>query len=70
MLKFLLNRLFYGILVLFGVILIVFFSFHVLPGDPAMMIAGKHTDERTMNAIRKDLGLGFAIIQAIGILSE
>ena len=37
---FIVKRLFYGLLVLFGVITLVFVLFNVLPGDPARMMLG------------------------------
>jgi peptide/nickel transport system permease protein len=57
MLRYILNRLFYGTLVIFGVLVIVFFIFHALPGDPVAMMAGQRTDVSTREAIAKDLGL-------------
>ncbi len=54
--KFILKRLFYGILVLFGVIVINFFLFNVLPGDPARMMLGQRADIASVEAINKDLG--------------
>ncbi len=44
-------------LVAWGVISIVFMLFHVLPGDPARMMAGQRADEATLQGIREDLGL-------------
>lgn len=55
--RFILKRLFYGFLVLFGIILIVFFLFNVLPGDPARQTLGQRADVATVEAVRKDLGL-------------
>src|SRR6267378_3595880 len=56
MLKFILKKIVYGILILWGVITAVFFVFNVLPGDPARMIAGQSTDKASLETIRKDLG--------------
>ncbi len=53
---FILKRFWYGILVLFGVIIIVFFLFNVLPGDPARMMLGQRADIASVEAINKDLG--------------
>ncbi|MCU0370114.1 MAG: ABC transporter permease [Bacteroidales bacterium] len=55
--KFILNRLFYGLLVLFGVITLVFVLFNILPGDPARMMLGQRADISSVEAIHKDLGL-------------
>jgi peptide/nickel transport system permease protein len=54
--KFILKRLFYGILVLFGVIVINFFLFNILPGDPARMMLGQRADIASVEAINRDLG--------------
>jgi len=53
---FILKRLFYGFLVLLGVITIVFFLFNVLPGDPARMMLGQRADIASVEAINKQLG--------------
>ncbi len=54
--QFLLKRLLYGFLVLIGVIMINFFLFNVLPGDPARMMLGQRADITSVEAINKDLG--------------
>lgn len=56
MIKFILKRLFYGFLVLLGVITVVFLLFNVLPGDPARMMLGQRADQVSIDAINKDLG--------------
>ena len=50
------KRLFYGFLVLLGVVTLVFFLFNVLPGDPARMMLGQRADEESVEAINRDLG--------------
>lgn len=57
MIAFIVRRFFYGILVLLGVVVVIFFLFNVLPGDPARLLAGQRTDAATIAAITKDLGL-------------
>lgn len=56
MAKFILKRLFYGFLVLLGVITVIFLLFNVLPGDPARMMLGQRADQASIDAINKDLG--------------
>ena len=56
MLKFIFKRLFYGLLVLLGVIVVVFFLFNILPGDPARMMLGQRADSASISIINKDLG--------------
>jgi len=55
--KKLLNKFFYGLLVLWGVVTLVFFLFNVLPGDPARMMLGQRADLKTVEIIRTELGL-------------
>lgn len=58
MLKFILRKLAYGYLVLFGVFVMVFSFFHVLPGDPLNLILGKHGGNKELRAIvAKSYGL-------------
>ena len=57
MFSYILKRLLYGTLVIFGVLIVVFFIFHALPGDPVAMMAGQRSDVSTRDAIAKDLGL-------------
>lgn len=56
MLKFIAKRLFYGFLVLLGVVVVVFLLFNVLPGDPARMMLGQRADAASIETINKDLG--------------
>lgn len=57
MIRFIGKRLFYGFLIIFGVIIVVFFLFHALPGDPVALMAGQRSDIATREEITKDLGL-------------
>jgi peptide/nickel transport system permease protein len=57
MIRFILKRLWYGLLVLFGVITVVFLLFNILPGDPARMMLGQRADIASVEAINRDLGL-------------
>jgi len=57
MFRFLIKRLSYGIMVLFGVVVVVFLLFHALPGDPVSLIAGQRSDISTRQSITKELGL-------------
>jgi peptide/nickel transport system permease protein len=66
MLKFVFKRLFYGFLVLFGVVLVVFFLFHALPGDPVEMMAGPRADMQTRENIRRELGLDKPLLIQLG----
>jgi peptide/nickel transport system permease protein len=57
MVKFILNKFFYGILVLLGVVFIVFALFNLLPVDPARLTLGQRADVASIEAINKELGL-------------
>lgn len=57
MIRFILKRLFYGILVLWGVVTVIFFLFNILPGDPARMLLGQRSDISSVEIITKELGL-------------
>ena len=61
MLQFIIKRLLYAILVLWGVVSLVFLLFNVLPGDPAKMMVGQRSDIATIEAIKKELGLDQSI---------
>jgi peptide/nickel transport system permease protein len=57
MTTFIMKRLFYGFMVLLGVITLVFLLFTILPGDPARMMLGQRADQNAVDAIHKELGL-------------
>ena len=56
MLRYLLKKILYGILVLAGVVVVVFFLFQGF-GDPVRMTMGQTGDKKTMDNIRKELYL-------------
>ena len=69
--RFLLKRLFYGILVLFGVVTLVFFLFNILPGDPARMMLGQRADAESIEIIQHDLGMDQPVgTQYIGYIND
>jgi peptide/nickel transport system permease protein len=71
MLKFIGKRLFYGFLVIFGVITIVFLLFNVLPSDPARMMLGQRADAASVEMINKDLGRDKPLyLQYLGYLND
>jgi peptide/nickel transport system permease protein len=61
MARYLANRLFNGLLVLFGVVSLVFLIFNLKPGDPARMLADQRSSPEALAAIRQDLGLGLPL---------
>ena len=56
MLKFILRKIFYGVLVLIGVVVLVFVLFQGF-GDPARLVMGQTGDAATQANIRKELYL-------------
>ncbi len=71
MTRYILQRIAYGLLVMFGVITLVFFLFTILPSDPARVMMGQRSDIQTEQAIRKELGLDLPIgTQYIAYLND
>lgn len=56
MINYLLNKLFYALLTLFGVVTVIFFLFNVLPGDPAQMMLGQNEDSQQLAIIKQKYG--------------
>jgi len=57
MLRFILRRIGYGVLVMLGIITVIFLLFSVLPGDSAIMTMGQRSDVNSEEAVKKELGL-------------
>lgn len=56
MLKYIIKKIFYGMLVLVGVVVLVFFLFQGF-GDPSRIVAGQSSDSTTQANIRRELYL-------------
>ncbi|TYA58203.1 ABC transporter permease [Formosa maritima] len=56
MLNYLLNKIFYALLTLFGVVTVIFFLFNVLPGDPAQMMLGQNEDSAQLAIVKQKYG--------------
>lgn len=56
MIQYILNKVFYTFLTLYGVITVVFFLFNVLPGDPARMMLDQREDSIQLQNIRHKYG--------------
>ena len=54
---YILKRLFLVIPILLGVATIIFILMFMVPGDPARLLMGQHGDERTLENIRREMGL-------------
>ncbi len=57
MAAYIIRKLLYSVLVLYGVLTITFFINYVLPGDPARLLLGQRADIASVEALRKQLGL-------------
>jgi peptide/nickel transport system permease protein len=57
MTAYILRRLLATVPILLGVATIVFALMFIVPGDPARMLMGQHGDERTLAALRHEMGL-------------
>ncbi|HFJ9401100.1 TPA: nickel ABC transporter permease [Bacillus paranthracis] len=57
MLMFIFSRILQLIPVLFGVVFVVFLIMQMVPGDPALLIAGEGASKETVEQIRHQLGL-------------
>ena len=56
MLAYIIKKVTYGILVLWGVLTLVFFLFNVLPGDPARMMLDQREDSNQIAIIKQKYG--------------
>ena len=71
MFAYIVRKILYGILVLWGVATLVFFLFTIVPGDPVRMMLGQRADESDVQAIRHELGLDQSIgKQYVGYLND
>lgn len=61
MISYLLNKIFYAILTLFGVVTVIFFLFNVLPGDPAQMMLGQNEDSEQLALVKQKYGFDKSI---------
>ncbi|KAB2332028.1 ABC transporter permease [Cytobacillus gottheilii] len=63
MFVFIIRRLFQTIPVMIGVTLAVFLMMHLIPGDPAQIMAGERADEAQLEQMRENLGLNDPLYQ-------
>ena len=57
MFQFILKRIGYGLLVMWGVITVIFLLFAILPGDSVVMTMGQRSDIESEEAVKKEMGL-------------
>ena len=70
MVPFILRRLLYMIPVIIGVSVCVFLIIHMMPGDPARIMAGIDASEADVRVVRHSLRLDEPCISSISTLSE
>ncbi|MGG6231048.1 ABC transporter permease [Tenacibaculum sp. SDUM215027] len=56
MFQYVINKILYGFLTLFGVVTVIFLLFNILPGDPARMMLDQREDTEQLQNIRKKYG--------------
>jgi peptide/nickel transport system permease protein len=56
LINYLIHKIFYALLTLFGVATVIFFLFTILPGDPARMMLDQNEDSAQLAAIKKKYG--------------
>jgi len=61
LIKFIFKRLLYGLFVLLGVVIVVFFLFQLTRINPERQIAGEKADKQTIENIKKELGLDLPV---------
>ncbi len=61
MIGYILRKIGYGLAVMLGVVVVVFFLFNILPSDPARMTQGQRADVQSLQAVRKEFGLDKSI---------
>jgi len=57
MIGYLIRKIGYGLAVMLGIVVVVFFLFNILPVDPARMTQGQRADVQSLQTVRKELGL-------------
>lgn len=55
--RYIIRKLLYGLVVLWGVVTLVFVLFNLLPGDPARLTLGQRSDLQSIEQVRKELNL-------------
>jgi len=63
MFKYIIKKLAYGILVIWGVVTLLFVIFNIIPNDPARMILGQNTDSLSLALVKQDLHLNEPIMK-------
>jgi peptide/nickel transport system permease protein len=69
--SYILRRFLYSLPIIFGVSLVVFSLFHLVGGDPAILLLGKHATAERVAMVRQELGLDRPLpVQFVQYLKE
>ncbi len=68
MISFIIKRLLYGIPIVLGTTAILFLIFNVVPGDPVLLVVGKHATPELIESKRVELGLDKPMLVQYGNL--
>ncbi|MGH1385869.1 ABC transporter permease [Kordia sp.] len=60
--RYILHKIGYAFLTLFGVVTVIFFLFNILPGDPAKMMLGQNQTEEQIAVVKKKYGFDKPIL--------
>ena len=55
MVNYILDKILYSALTMFGVVTVIFFLFNVLPGDPAQMMLGQNESSDQLMIVKKKI---------------
>ncbi|AZQ43908.1 ABC transporter permease [Nonlabens ponticola] len=66
MIGYLLRKLGYAVLTLYGVVTVVFLLFYLLPGDPAQMMMGQNESEEQLENLRNKYGFNQPLLTQYG----
>ena len=63
MIGYLLQKIAYALLTLFGVVTVIFLLFNILPGDPARMMLGQNETAEQVAIVKKKYGFDKPVSQ-------
>ncbi|MEM7086610.1 MAG: ABC transporter permease [Bacteroidota bacterium] len=63
MIRYVLQKIGYAILTLFGVVTVIFLLFNILPGDPARMMLGQNENAKQLAIVKKKYGFDKPVSQ-------
>lgn len=70
MLNYILRRLAYSVLIIFGVLILTFVMFRVAAGDPAAAVLGKNPSPAEIDAMRREMGVDLPLFFGNWCLTE